>query len=50
VGDGKILEAAVRRLAAGRSFDRGWAYFESGAVLELAKRGDELLAEVEGSA
>lgn len=45
----KPNEATIRRLAQQQSFDRGREYYESGAVLELAQRGDELLAEVEGS-
>lgn len=44
-----LTEAAIRQLATPESFRRGSEYYESGAVLSLARRGDQLLAEVEGS-
>ncbi len=44
-----ITEKLIRRLASGESFQRGREYFQSGAVTNLTKRGDRLLADVEGS-
>ena len=47
----RLTEALVRQLAAtAEGFARGRAYYEQGAVRELARRGDELIAAVEGSA
>ena len=44
-----ITEATIRDLATAQSFERGQDYFYSGAVYEVQKRGDMLIAEVEGS-
>lgn len=45
----EITEKVIRRLASGESFQRGREYFQSGAVTNLMRRGDRLLADVEGS-
>src|SRR3989442_264987 len=45
----EITEKLIRRLASGESFQRGREYFQSGAVTNLTRRGDRLLADVEGS-
>ncbi len=45
----QLSEATVRSLASAESFSRGQDYFSSGAVIELERRGDTLLARVEGS-
>ncbi|MFB6233987.1 MAG: SWIM zinc finger domain-containing protein [Halopenitus sp.] len=47
--DVSLTEATVRRLARTQSYDRGEDYYEQGAVLDIAKRGETLRAEVEGS-
>ncbi|HID61346.1 MAG TPA: SWIM zinc finger domain-containing protein, partial [Anaerolineae bacterium] len=44
-----LTEAAIRSLATARSFSRGEEYYRAGAVLDLERRGDTLLAQVEGS-
>ncbi len=44
-----ITEATIRRLASAESFSRGEDYYDRGAVVNLEKRGDTLLAQVEGS-
>lgn len=44
-----ISETAIRGLASAESFKRGREYFERGAVVRLARRGDRLEAAVEGS-
>jgi uncharacterized Zn finger protein len=44
-----LSEAAVRSLASAQSFSRGEEYYRSGAVVSLEKRGNTLLAQVEGS-
>jgi len=44
-----ITEATIRGLASAESFSRGEEYYQSGAVISLEKRGDTLLAQVEGS-
>jgi uncharacterized Zn finger protein len=44
-----ITEATIRNLATAQSFARGEDYYHSGAVYELQKRGDTLIAQVEGS-
>lgn len=43
-----VTEAMVRGLATAQSFERGEDYYYSGAVLDLSKRGNTLLAQVEG--
>ncbi len=44
-----VTEAVIRSLATAQSFERGEDYYHSGAVLGLSKRGNTLLAQVEGS-
>jgi uncharacterized Zn finger protein len=48
-GASNLSEGAIRELATPESFARGQEYVARGAVLRLAKRGDQLEAEVEGS-
>ncbi|AUT03916.1 hypothetical protein CLI64_27980 [Nostoc sp. CENA543] len=43
-----ISEFTVRRYANSKSFQRGEAYFESGAVTKVTQRGQQFQAEVEG--
>lgn len=43
-----VTEAALARLAGERSYARGRAYFESGAVLDLVRTRDALKARVQG--
>ena len=45
----ELTETTIRQYATPESFRRGRDYYEQGAVLSLARRGDQLLAEVEGS-
>jgi len=47
--DPQLTEAQVRALASTESFARGREYQDEGAVVRLSRRGDQLLAEVEGS-
>lgn len=44
-----ITEAALRRLAGERSYARGLAYFESGAVIDLVRTDAAIKARVAGS-
>ena len=44
-----LSESMIRGLATAQSFERGEDYYHSGAVLDLSKRGNTLLAHVEGS-
>jgi uncharacterized Zn finger protein len=44
-----ITESDIRNLASAQSFSRGEDYFYTNAVHDLQKRGDTLLADVEGS-
>ncbi len=44
-----LSETTLRRQATAQSFQRGEAYFQSGAVGHLQQRGNTLQAEVEGS-
>jgi uncharacterized Zn finger protein len=44
-----LSEAAVRSRASAQSFSRGEDYYRSGAVVSVEKRGNTLLAQVEGS-
>src|SRR5215218_1650311 len=46
---GALTEAKVRLRASDESFARGEEYLARGAVVRLERRGDQLLAEVEGS-
>jgi uncharacterized Zn finger protein len=45
----RLSEAQVRRLASGKSFERGEDYFRDGAVLEPLIQGTELRAECAGT-
>ena len=45
----QLSETTIRRQATAQSFERGKAYFQSGAVGHLQQRGNTLQAEVEGS-
>ncbi|MBD2440810.1 SWIM zinc finger domain-containing protein [Nostoc sp. FACHB-110] len=45
----KISEFTIRRYANAKSYQRGEAYFESGAVDTITRRGNFLQAEVDGS-
>ena len=44
-----ITEATIRNLASSQSFLRGEDYYHSGAVYDMQKRGNILMAEVAGS-
>lgn len=44
-----LSEATIRGLATAQSFERGENYYHTGAVLDLSKRENTLLARVEGS-
>ena len=44
-----VTESMIRGLATDQSFERGEDYYYSSAVLDLSKRGNTLLAQVEGS-
>ena len=45
----QLTEATIHEYTSPQSYARGLDYFERGAVLSVIRRGDELLAEVEGS-
>jgi uncharacterized Zn finger protein len=45
----RITEAMIRQLTDSQSYGRGQSYYQSGAVLSLARRGNQITAEVEGS-
>ncbi len=45
----ELTEDDIRHLATARSFERGEGYYASGAVLEAERRGNTLVAQVEGS-
>jgi uncharacterized Zn finger protein len=45
----QISEFTVRRYANAKSFQRGEAYFEAGAVTTITQRGQQIQAEVEGN-
>ena len=45
-----LSEAFIRQHASANSFSRGKDYYRCGAVLSLHQRGEQLQAEVEGSA
>ena len=44
-----ITEAAIRSLATAQSYERGEDYYDTHAVTEIQKRGNTLIAEIEGS-
>lgn len=44
-----LSETAIRARTGSKVFARGEDYFQSGAILSLAKRGQALFAKVEGS-
>jgi uncharacterized Zn finger protein len=44
-----ITKATIHSLASGQSYERGEDYYHMGAVDEIQKRGNLLMAEVEGS-
>jgi len=46
---GPVREETIRALATPESFARGRSYFDDGAVSDLIRRGDRLMAEVEGN-
>jgi uncharacterized Zn finger protein len=47
--DPTVTESAVRDLARPQSYDRGENYYDEGAVLEIAQRGERIRAAVAGS-
>lgn len=44
-----ITESDVKKLAQGKSYQRGKEYLDSNAVIDIQKRGNILVSEVEGS-
>ncbi|HZA23260.1 MAG TPA: SWIM zinc finger family protein, partial [Dehalococcoidia bacterium] len=44
-----LSEATIRQYASQESFQRGRDYYEEGAVLSVTRRGNQLLAAVQGS-
>lgn len=44
-----ISEEHIRSLASVQSFDRGFRYYRSGSVFDMARRGNLITARVEGS-
>lgn len=44
-----ITESDVKKLAQGKSYQRGKEYLDSNAVIDIQKRGNTLVSEVEGS-
>ncbi|WP_420641437.1 SWIM zinc finger family protein [Candidatus Leptofilum sp.] len=46
----KLTEAEIAKGANGSSFDKGYSYYRNGYVLEITQRGEQITAEVEGSA
>lgn len=44
-----LTEGMIRQLTTAESFRRGQDYYEQGAVLSLERRGNQLLADVEGT-
>ena len=44
-----ITESDIRDLASAQSYDRGQDYFHANSVTDIQKRGNTLLADVEGS-
>ncbi|MDQ3254115.1 MAG: SWIM zinc finger family protein [Acidobacteriota bacterium] len=46
----QLNEAHIRKLAGGRSFERGQGYYQDGAILEPVRQEMELRAECAGSA
>ena len=45
----ELTEGIIRQRATPSSFDRGYDYYESGAVLRVVRSGNRILAEVRGS-
>jgi uncharacterized Zn finger protein len=45
----KLTETTIRHHATAPSYDRGEAYYRSGAVITLIGRGNTLLAQIEGN-
>jgi uncharacterized Zn finger protein len=45
----KLKTSDIRRLASSESYSRGEDYYESGAVISTIRRGNTIIAEVEGS-
>lgn len=45
----KLTETTIRHHATAQSYDRGEAYYRSGAVITLIGRGNTLLAQIEGN-
>jgi uncharacterized Zn finger protein len=45
----QLTETDIRNLASSQSFDRGYRYYQSGAVFDVIRRGKVLTAKVEGS-
>jgi uncharacterized Zn finger protein len=45
----QLTESLIRHYTTPQSFERGVDYYERGAVLSVIRRGQEILAEVEGS-
>lgn len=45
----ELTEAAIHPYVTDKSFRRGRRYYRQGAVLSVARRGDQLVAEVQGS-
>ena len=44
-----LTEATIRQYASQESFQRGREYYEEGAVLSATRRGERLMARVQGS-
>ena len=45
----RLTEVDIRERAIDSSFERGYGYYRDGTVLEIALRGNQVIAEVEGS-
>lgn len=45
----KLKESDIRRLASSESYMRGEDYYKNGAVISTIRRGNRIIAEVEGS-
>src|SRR5260370_25541002 len=45
----KVTKAGIQAIASPEVIERGEDYYESGAVLSLIRRGNQLQAEVQGS-
>jgi uncharacterized Zn finger protein len=44
-----LSDATIRRESTAQSFERGQDYYHSGAVFDVVRRGDQIVAQVEGS-